>query len=200
MRHKDRLHLRARNKPSDPLAQLIYTRYRNCFAELIRKVKYDYDNKTLTLNKGQPKKLWETIKEICHISTKNSEPNKLLSPFGTNHWKQSLNLCNDHFGHSRTKTSQNNIIAKLQNLLAVCNILHTVLVYSHQYSHDTTTIDTKPKYFFLEPTDTTEVEAIIVNLDHNKALGIDNLSNSLVKIIRNSTIEPLTTIFNMSIT
>lgn len=43
-RQKDKLHLESRNYPTDPMKKLVYTRYRNFYIILIRKVKAECDS------------------------------------------------------------------------------------------------------------------------------------------------------------
>ena len=53
---------------------------------------------------------------------------------------------------------------------------------------------------FMDPTSSTEIRKLIMQLPNKDSSGHDNLSNSLLKQIVGSILEPLTTIFNQSLT
>lgn len=186
MRHRDRLHMQVRKNPNDVNLLLTFTRYRNFFLELLRKLKKDYENMELLANKNHPKKLWKTIKSICHLNSTKHEPFELLSQDGTDNEIQSLNKCNTYFSTIGStladKTLRN--IKESQNSLA-----------SSVSSSKLSPVDS----FFMVPTDCAEVEGIIAGLANDKAPGIDNLSNSLLKHIKDEIVSPLTHLFNLSL-
>ena len=57
-----------------------------------------------------------------------------------------------------------------------------------------------PKTIFLNPASPTEIEKIINNLPNKHSSGHDDLSNVLLKLIKNSITYPLTIIINQSLT
>lgn len=62
---RNKLHLVAKNSPTDPSSQLIYKRYRNFLTELQNWLKIEYQRKQHLDSKGNHKKLWQNIKDIC---------------------------------------------------------------------------------------------------------------------------------------
>ncbi|KAG6438934.1 hypothetical protein O3G_MSEX000342 [Manduca sexta] len=185
MKHKDRLHMRTKSNPKDSTAKLIYTRYRNFFIDLIRKVKNDYDNQNLLQYKNNHKKLWKAIKDICHLNSTNTEPTELLRIAGTSHWKQSLDKCNEHFCTVGQKLASNILdSARTDEITLAAKI-----------SCDNSPVTS----FFLEPTDVNEVDTMINQLSNGKAPGIDGIHNDLVKSIKKQIAAPLTDIFNWSL-
>ncbi|CAH2230213.1 jg7919 [Pararge aegeria aegeria] len=185
MRHRDRLHMQARKYPDDILKRIIYTRYRNFCNNLLRKLKRQYDDVSLSTNLKNPKKMWRSIKDICHLTTKIQDPYELLNTEGAADAKVSLDKCNIYFS-TVGQTLANSILHELQTdekkLAAKVKPRHQIL-----------------NSFFMTPTDEHEVENIIMSLQNDKAPGIDGLSNALLKEIKDVIISPLTTIFNQSL-
>ncbi|KAL4706709.1 hypothetical protein ACJJTC_014464 [Scirpophaga incertulas] len=91
MRHRDRLHSLCRFNPENLLSRHIYKRYRNFCNRLLRNLKRQHERKELEDGKHNPKKLWKTIKSICHLTTCKKEPLEILSISVTvTKWLESL--------------------------------------------------------------------------------------------------------------
>lgn len=185
MRNRDRLHMRAKANPKDSVINLIYTRYRNFYVDLMRKIKHDYESKLLLESKGNVKRIWRTIRSICHLSVKNKEPTELLSvPCGSS-TTHSLDSCNDYFA-----TVGRSLADKI---LTTTNMNQKLL-------SATMPLGKSPKNsFFMHPTDASEVGSLIKLLPNDKAPGIDGHTNIFIKNIHNSIVQPLTIIYNMSL-
>lgn len=182
MKHRDRLHLRARKNPNDLILKLTYSRYRNFCCSLLRKVKKEYFNKKIDENKGSSKGLWKTIKTMCDLTKKNITATDLLT---SQHSKEvSLNYCNSFFVSVGPNLAQEtlNQLNKTQNcLVSEINIPHS------------------DQSFFMQPTDSIEVRNLILKLKNDSAPGNDGIGNSLVKKCTDSIVTPLVHIFNLSL-
>lgn len=185
MRHRDRLHILSRKHPADTLTRIVYTRYRNFCNSLLRKLKTEYYNNTLSANTNNHKKLWKSIKDICHFSVGKQEPQELLKIGGATDAKHSLNICNSYFS-TVGQTLANHILGVLQtNEKALASKIYPKHVLLNS--------------FFMHPTDEYELGSLILALHNDKAAGIDDLSNALLKQIKSIIISPLTAILNLSI-
>lgn len=180
---RDKLHLQAKKNPLDPIIQITYKRYRNFLTELLRRVKAKFYNEQITDNKNNSKKLWSTIKDICNISNKNNNALE-LTKIGRNP-KESLNLTNDYFA-SIGKSLADNTLNKLNTT-------------EPKLASKLTLPLSQSNSLYLTPTDVYEVDSLIKNLKNDSAPGMDNLTPTLIKYIRNSILEPLVHIFNLSI-
>ena len=97
MRHRDRLHMQSRKYPNDTLKRFIYTRYRNFCNDLLRKLKTKYDSYNLSLCEKNPKRMWRTVKDICHFPNSKLDSYELLDIEGAVNAKDSLDKCNKYF-------------------------------------------------------------------------------------------------------
>lgn len=182
MRHRDRLHSRARASPNDSALQITYRRYRNFFDNLLYKIKLDYQGRKLAAAKDNPKKLWKSIKNICHNPVNSFSANDLTTL--TTSPKDSLNICNEHFATVGQKLATS-ILSKLsgtQSSLAD-QVPSSLLSGS----------------LFLHPTDVGEVNKIISQLRSDSAPGPDGIGPSFIKEVKDILLEPLTYICNLSL-
>lgn len=65
-RHRDHLHKLVRQHPSDEILKLTYSRYRNFYTDLIRKLKTQHEKSEIERNKNSTKGLWKSILKICN--------------------------------------------------------------------------------------------------------------------------------------
>lgn len=185
MRHRDRLHLQAREDPKNKVLRLTYSRYHNFFKTILRKLKSDYEENELKANMSNPKRLWRSVKNICHLTKSKQEPIELLSVPGSPDAQASLNECNKHFTTIGQKLAD--------KILATINQTESDLAKTVRLKR------TPPDSLYLNPTDAAEIRTLIMGLDNAKAPGIDGLGNLLVKRIKDEIVEPLAFIFNMSL-
>lgn len=182
-KHRDRLHLKAKQHPENIIIQISYKRYRNFLNNILRKTKSDYENKTLAAHKNNPKKLWNTIKDICHLNKAHKNPTDLLktSPDPIS----SLNHCNTFF----TNAGKNLADKTLKELSTTQELLATSVKLKNSMSNS----------FFMNPTDENEVDSLICDLKLDSSPGIDKCSPHLIKLIKKIIIKPLTHIYNLSL-
>ena len=69
----------------------------------------------------------------------------------------------------------------------------------HQIEHYLSQIPLNPKSIFLSPTCPSEIRTIIDKLPSKSSSGHDNISNILLKNLKESLIPPLTLLFNNSL-
>ncbi|KAI5635056.1 hypothetical protein NE865_12174 [Phthorimaea operculella] len=98
MKHRDKLHLDARNNPNDTFKATVYKRYRNFFTELLHKLKNDYDSQKFEEAKNDPKQVWKTIDKTCERPKRNNPATELTKCLPGNP-NQSLNHCNEYFAN-----------------------------------------------------------------------------------------------------
>lgn len=184
MRHRDRLHQRAKIEPYNSILQISYKRYQNFFVSLLRKLRIEYERKELDKNKGNPRMLWKSVKSVCSLSTKTQVPTELLSLQNSVDSRNSLDLCNDHFS---------TVGQRLAN-----QILSDINQTQDDLAKIVSAENTLTESFFMGPTDHEEVEKLIIGLQNGKAPGIDGLTNTLIKHIKDEIVIPLTHIYNQS--
>lgn len=182
-KHRDKLHLQAKKNPSNEVIQISYKRYRNYLYSLLRKLKTDYENQTLANNKKDPKKLWRTIKEICHLN-KPKSPNVQLCNTKPDP-VSSLNCCNEFFA-SVGKKLAHRTLDKISTTEA--SLAATVKMPF-----------TKSGSFFMTPTDEDEVGKLIADMKPDSAPGMDQCTPKLIKQMREVLLGPITHIFNLSL-
>lgn len=182
MRHRDKLHLDCSKFPHDINRRTIYVRYRNFCNNLLRKIKTEYNSHLLEANKGDPKRLWKTIKNICYTSKTKNVPSELLLG---NKDDRHLNHCNQYFT-SVGKKLADAILSKIGES-------EKSLIQTYRSSFCT------PSSLFLYPTDPSEIAKVVASFKNDSAPGPDAISARLIKNTLNSLITPLNYIFNMSL-
>lgn len=184
IRNRDHLHSKLRRHPLNDILKITYTRYRNFCNKILRSLKTKYEIEELKKSLGNPKRLWKTIKNICHIPQTRTQSTELLKISNTTSPTQSLDACNDHFATVGQKLAD--------KILDDLNIIEDSL-------GSQTKIKTTRDSFYVQPTDPAEINSYINQLQENKAPGIDGISNKLIKQIKDCILEPLTSIFNQSL-
>lgn len=182
-KHKDKLHAKVRSNPDNETIKNIFTRYRNFYIDLIRKLKLKYESMELQQNKNNPKKLWKAIKTITSTAKVNEKSNALLQIKNTG--TEALNHCNEYFTQIGKSLAEKTLsqINETQNTLAAGVSLQNKPLHS----------------FFLEPTNVVEVENIIMSLKDDSAPGLDGITNKMLKKIKKYIVVPLTAIYNLSL-
>ncbi|KAI5637833.1 reverse transcriptase (RNA-dependent DNA polymerase) domain-containing protein [Phthorimaea operculella] len=169
---RDNLHMQARKNPTNIIFQKTYTRYRNFLTNLLRSVKSNYDSQQITINKGNGKKLWHTLTDICHLKKFRADPTKLILP-GVDP-QSSLNKCNDYFTGVGLSLAQE-VLRKLDTTEeALADAVDSQLSVSHS--------------FFMKPTNECEIDRCISDLKHDSAPGLDNCTPALIKHLNNAQI------------
>lgn len=174
-KHRDKLHLDVRRNPNDNLKRLVYTRYRNFYNKLLKKLKNDYEKLELEKNKNSPKKLWKTINTLSHRAAKKSY---------TSLEDVSVDVCNDHFS-SVGQNLANTILIKLKET-------------EESLAAKATVGGSLANSFYMSPTDGSEILQLIRNVSPDSSPGLDDISNKILKKIGDLIAEPLAYIFNQS--
>jgi hypothetical protein len=182
-RHKDKLHLESRKDPNDNFKKLVYTRYRNFYISLLRKLKEEFDRKDLIENKNAPRKLWNSINRITHKKSRGNSSEGLvnaeISP------KEALNKCNDYFSTVGSELAS--------SILSDLNESQESLARKFCYNRTTSSS------FYIQPTTPHEILSLIKVLNPHSATGSDGVGNWLLKELGYVIAEPLAAIFNLSI-
>lgn len=182
-KNRDALHSKARARPNDAIIQITYKRYRNFYKHLLDKLKREHERIQLELNKRNPKKLWQTIKDICHSRKGSNTATELTKIYANT--KYSLDKCNEYFSTIGDKLAQ--------------KILGDLKETEDSLAKSVPGDGTVANSFFIAPTDVSEVSTLIQELKEQSAPGLDNISNRLIKHIKKHIILPLTHIINLSI-
>lgn len=186
-RHRDKLHSESRKFPHDEHKKLVYSRYRNFYVSLLRRLKSEYESKELNDNKNCPKKLWKSINRISHRTPLNSNDRaqELLSPKNGSKF-EALKASNTYF------TSVGKNLAR--------SILSSLSETQESLAAKTSLNNPPLNSFFISPTDEQEIISLINKLDPNSSPGIDQINNKILKAVKSSIATPLVSIFNRSIT
>lgn len=183
MKHRDRLHSKARAAPNDHVLQTIYRRYRNFLDNLLYNLKIEYQSKQLSGAKNNPKKIWKSIKTICNFKNTSNSANELTTL--VNSPIESLNICNQH-------------LATIGKKLAV-DILFKLSETQSSLASKVKRSDSPANSFFFRPTNINEVDKIISNLKVDSAPGPDSVKPLFIKEVQDVILEPLTHICNLSL-
>lgn len=177
MRHRDKLHKKAKLNPDNMILQLSYKRYRNFCNNLLKKVKISYDKNQLQKAGKNSKKIWQFVKNVTHTTKQHESSSRLLQLHSSQ--LTSANSVNDYFVNVGLNLAQK---------------------FRHQSS---TAYETPPsnqssncKSFVMLDTDEAEVQRIIMNLKDDSAVGWDNISNIILKRFKHIFVPVLTNIFN----
>ncbi|CAG9106505.1 unnamed protein product [Plutella xylostella] len=182
IQHRDNLHMKVRQNKEDSVLLVTYKRYRNFCKKLLKSLKSNYENQLLTENKDDPKKLWQSIKNICELNYGCTSPSQLLEAKDT--IPESLSACNDYFASVGCRLASK-ILEKLNKSQE--DLANEVEL---AYNRDS---------FYLSPTDPHEIGRHIRGLKTSSAPGLDGFNTRLIKEISQSVVTPLSRIFNLSI-
>ena len=175
MRHRDKLHMKAKSNPGNSILQISYRRYRNFCNDLLKKVKRNYDKMAFEKAGTSSKKIWKHIKNVTYSSKQNESSSGLLRA---------------HSSQLTSANMANNFFANVGKCLA-----DKVRNRSQDLSNVPITCNASLTSFALLDTDETEVERIIMSLKDDCAVGWDNISNKIIKQFRHILVPPLTYIF-----
>ncbi|CAH2083340.1 unnamed protein product [Euphydryas editha] len=79
IRHRDKLHEKARCFPQNEINCLIYKRYRNFCNRLLKQIKINYDKEQINMAKNDNKKLWKVLKDMTNVTKKSGYTKELLN-------------------------------------------------------------------------------------------------------------------------
>ena len=182
---KNKLHdkyVRTKNKDAKTEIHNGYKVLRNQVNEQIRLSKKQYYEKFFTENSKNLKKVWQGIKEIINIKSKNYNIPNCLE-------------INDELITDIPKISEN-----FNNYFS--NIAENILNSSkHKLgkTFDKYLVNPLNNSFVFEPCDPGEVSILINQLNVNKASGPNGIPTKILQMINNVVSIPLSKIFNMSV-
>lgn len=179
IRHRDKLHKKARKSPDNLIIQTTYKRYRNYCNNLLKKLKRLHEQTELHKAKNDPKRLWNKIKEITYTNKQKSPPYELLSTVSDK--SDAANLVCNYFA---------NIGQKL------ASVISTAAQPSPSHLSKSSN---PPGSFVLLEVDNADVDSIISSLRQDSATGWDGIPAKLIKLCRHVFGPLITHIVNCSI-
>lgn len=183
MRKRDELHQLSRRSPLDISLRQTYRNYRNYCNNLLRILKKEYQSSVIDESRSNPKKMWQAIKDFCHLNIEKNKSTELL--YTQSSPKSSLDHCNNYF-------------SKVGFDLADA-ILKKLDKKQEDLAKDFKTSQQTQYSLFLQPTDSYEISKIIGQLKSDSAPGLDGFTNRLIKNLTPAIIAPLTIIYNISL-
>ena len=160
-----------------------YKTYRNCLTKLKCNAKVNYYvNKCYSL-KSNVKKLWQLINSIIK---RTNDKTTLIDHITVNNieYYESEEISN-HFGKFYSKLGEN-----------IVNSIEKSKLTPHHYLNK---IQMNPKMLYLYYITPNEIKKYIDKLPAKNSSEYDNISNKLLKQIKYAILNPLTHIFNLSI-
>jgi hypothetical protein len=184
IRKRDRMHKALKKEfECDTHLKETYINYRNTLKKVIKSLKCNFYNKLLEINKGNVKKTWSIIHEICNKRNTKTAPVDLLH-IDDSPPTESLDKVNNFF-----TSVGSNLANKILDLLntneqELANRAKSPIGPLHSMS--------------LYLTDPLEVASIINGLKNNTSPGVDEVSANILKECRYILSEPVAHLVNCS--
>lgn len=173
---RDKMYQQIIKDPNNRILKENYITYRNMTNNLIRKTKTQYFQKKIEKNKKDTKHLWNTVKEIC---SQKKVHNRINSIFDNGQiltdGKLITNNFNNHYVTVGKKLADQIIPNPNYDKPRNKNIINSM---------------------YITPTNSIEINGIILSLRNGKAAGIDGVKAEVLKIISPVISEPLAYIIN----
>lgn len=182
-RKRDRLHKEARNNPKNDSIQTKYRNYRNYCNNIIKKLNLVYNKERIEDSKGDNKKLWHTVKDICNI--KASSSCNIANTICTNA-NDSANAANTFF----TNVGKN----------LADDILNRLNTTEEQLAAAIISTSGPLDSLYFSPTDYIEVKKTIAGLKSSYSSGWDGINNIVLKQCKDIVAPILAHICNLSMT
>lgn len=185
IKNRDKMHLKSKKAPDNLILRTTYLRYRNFCSDLLRKLKRSYESSELEKAKKNPKALWKTIKQITNTAKIKHSPVELLSI--KNNARSSINEVGLFFSNVG-KNLAREILTKRQCMTDPAPDLPSTPLLDAQNSpvNSLTILDV----------DEAEVEAIILQLRNDCAVGWDGISPIMLKNCRHILVPHITYLLN----
>ena len=161
-----------------------YKAYRNQLQKIIRKAKTSYFREKCKEYKQNSRKLWKLIQEILNKAPNKGESIKAINIEGVPRYDPAT-ITNEFCKH----------FSSIGEMFA-----NKIPPSTKEISEYLNNIPQNEKCIFLNPTDSTEIKELINDLVPKNSSGYNNLLNKLLKRLLPAVIEPLTIIFNKSLT
>lgn len=176
---KNNLYTKHKKNPENGVLENEYKKYRNKLNLIIKNTKMDYYKSQINKNKNSSKNLWHCVKNICNQKTKQNNINKIELKNGdlTSDTVEIANAFIDHYS-----TVGKNLASQIEKPETPPN-----------------TIKNNINSIYMSNTNTVEIKESITELKTGKAPGNDEITAEILKEIKEIIAEPLTYIFNLSI-
>lgn len=179
MRNRDAMHKKLKLSPDNVTLKITYKRYRNYCTKILKKLKREFDRAELREAVNDNKKTWQVIKRVTNTEIPKIPTTDLLSSSSLP--QQSVDSVNEYFV---------NIGRNLANAFPNHR--------DHQGSPRVSSSTLSPLHsFVMITTDEDEVEALLLSLKNDSAVGWDNISAKFLKRYKQWVVPPLTYIFNL---
>lgn len=182
IRHRDKLHLKAKKEPDNEIISVTYKRYRNYCNKLLKKLKLEYNKAELEKAGKNSKLVWKFIKN-CTFTTKNNEP--------------AMDLLQSQLYPNLVLNNINTFFANVGKTLAGKIAPQQTL---SSYKNTIPSLNSRLKSFVLLDTDVNEVVQVITGLKDTSSVGWDNIPTSIIKRFKHFLAPPLTHIFQICLT
>ena len=160
-----------------------YIEYRSCLQWVLRKSKNLYYSNLCATHKNNTKRLWGIINKVMKKSTNKTN---II---------ESLNIDNLRcFDSEKIANKFGQYFANIGK-----NYVNKIDLPKHDISDYNSQINENATTMFLYPTDSCEVRLLIDQLKPKKSSGYDDISNHLIKELKDQIIVPFTVIINKSI-
>ena len=185
IKDRDAAWARARKSKSEN-DWLCFRQLRNKCTASIKKAKAEFYLTETTNNLNDPKKFWKVVKSTSGVVQQNELPNFLVhGSVNLTDNLSKLNFFNEHFvsvGH----LFDNEYSSQIESDVA-------------KESLDEAVNSPPENSFYFEPVLASEVSRALTGLDTKKSAGPDKLDPIFLKVAANYIAEPLTHIFNLSL-
>lgn len=185
IRFRDRLHIKTKKQPNNDTLRISYLRYRNYCNKILKNLKKQYERKLIQMNKGDIKKTWQVIKNICNLNQPTNIPTELLNL--THDANNSISMVNRHFANIGRHLA-NKILSSLETTE---DYLRNHLKNDFHYQINS---------FVLLSTDPLEIRNIILSLRNSESSGWDGIPSKLYKMAIDFLVTPITHICNLCLT
>ena len=186
IKFRDKLYKRLRNTPiTDELHETLKTNlhtYNRILKKMIRDAKTGYYHSIFNKHRNDIKKTWQNIKEIiCPTKNENELPKEFII---------------DNVTHKHPQTIAN---AFNEFYIKIGKDLADKISSIHNLNYSDYLRNKNVPDLILKNVNENDVLNIIKNLKLKTSMGIDTMSNKLLKQIKNEIIKPLTLIINQTL-
>ncbi|CAH0725078.1 unnamed protein product, partial [Brenthis ino] len=178
IRTRDRMNLKCKKEPQNEIIKITYVRYKNFCNDLLKRLKRNYESNELKKYAKDPKKKWKIIDSIANRNHKINPANELLKIANTP--EAALDKINDFYSGIAAELA-NTILSQNNNI--------------HSCQYETQFVPTSSMALF--ETSNQEINATLMNLKTDSALGWDGIPTKLLKLARDIIVPILTHIVNL---
>ena len=183
IRKRDDLAKKAKKFPNCTVLQCEYKNYRNYLTKLIRQQKDNYYKNLIQQNKNNLRETWK----IIHNSTGGNSEKQDNFNININN-----TIINSESNPKEVAENFNNFFSNIGEQLAKKIIPPTTVLRANNITANNMSI-------FLNPIDKAELSNTISELKLNSAPGIDNITATMIKKVKEFIYEPILHIFNLSL-